>query len=93
MNYKAELRGFALDRAVRIKELPTQDNPSIDVFELANKIVDYLYIPDKDIKSLLDTLLPLIVQARDLDKLDSLILELQQIRAEMDADVKRPANE
>jgi hypothetical protein len=88
LNYKSELRGFALDRALRVLEVTKPlVATSEDVLAQADKIVEYLYIPDKDIKSHLDTLLPLIVQTRDLDRIDALILDLQQIRAEMAADV------
>jgi len=86
MNYKAELRGFALDRAIRMAEvakaLPT------DVFAEAEKIVEYLYIEEKDIKSLLETVVPLIVQSGDLERIGDLILQLQQLEAEMKANIK-----
>lgn len=90
MNYKAELRGFALDRAVRIAEVYGVQMDSGTVFEQADKIVEYLYIPEKDIKSLLDAVVPLIVQSGDLEKISGLILELQQLRAEMEAGLKAP---
>tara|TARA_R110000868_G_C10566430_1_gene737361 strand:- start:226 stop:507 length:282 start_codon:yes stop_codon:yes gene_type:complete len=90
MNYKAELRGFALDRAIRIAELGKVHQMVSDIERMANEIVNYLYIPEKDIKSHLDTLLPLIVQSGDIDKIDTLILELQQIRAEMAANIIKP---
>lgn len=91
MNYKAELRGFALDRAIRMKEVGAATCESI--IEQADKIVDYIYIADKDIKSHIDTLVPLIVQSGDIEKLDTFILELQQIRAEMATKEKRASNE
>lgn len=89
MNYKAELRGFALDRAIRIAELSDDAVNYAGIVNTAEDIVEYLYIPDKDIKSHLETIVPLIIKGGDIEKLDGLILELQQIRAEMDADIKR----
>lgn len=88
MNYKAELRGFALDRAIRLSEI--NNNLPDDIFAEADKIVNYLYIEEKDIKSHLETLLPLIVRANDLEKLEDLILQLQQIKAEMEAGITKP---
>ncbi len=89
MNYKSELRGFALDRAIRIAEVAQNKEYTDNIFANANAIVDYIYIPEKDIKSHLDTLMPLIVQSGDIERIDALILDLQQIRAEMDANIKR----
>lgn len=88
MNYKAELRGFALDRAIRIAEI--NKGFAEDVYATADKIVDYLYIPDKDIKGLLDVAIPLIAQSGDIDKISTMILELQQIEAELKAGVQKP---
>lgn len=102
MNYKAELRGFALDRATRVLEIAAKGEGVIDRLKgedvtieaaigAADKIVDYLYIPEKDIQELVDTLVPLLVQSGDIDKLDTFILELQQLRAEMAAKIVNPA--
>lgn len=96
MNYKAELRGFALQNAIKIVEvagygaLGLADQMPDDIFKAAEKIVDYLYILEKDIKSHIDTLIPLIVQSGDIEKMDQFILELQQIQAEMVAGIKKP---
>lgn len=103
MNYKAELRGFALDRAIRVAELEKNKKlteltneiainpkPAVyldDIISDADKIVDYLYIAEKDIKSHLDSLMPLIVNSGDMNRIDALILDLQQIRAEMAANI------
>lgn len=87
MNYKAELRGFALDRAIRIAEVYGVSPAASTVFDEADKIVDYLYIPEKDIKSHLETLIPLIAKHGDVAKIDDLILSLQQIKAEMEAGI------
>lgn len=86
MNYKAELRGFSLDRAIRIAEI-NKEIPA-DIFAEAEKIVEYLYIAEKDIKSLLETVVPLIVQSGDLERVGDLILQLQQLEAEMKANIK-----
>lgn len=81
MNYKAELRGFSLDRASKLKEM----DHGIDVFEMSDKIVEYLYIPEKDIDSHLQTLLPLLRESGNTNKLDALILALEQMKAELEA--------
>lgn len=86
MNYKAELRGFALDRAIRMAEV-AQELP-VDIFADAEKIVEYLYIAEKDIKSHLETIVPMIAQAGDIERLTDLILQLQQLKAEMEAGIK-----
>ncbi len=91
MNYKAELRGFALDRATRLAEI-AKELPAC-IFAEADKIVEYLYIAEKDIKGLLEAALPLIVQSGDIDKISGLILELQQIEAEVKAGIKAPVSE
>ncbi len=78
MNYKAELRGFALDRAIRIAEV-AKAVPG-DLFAEAEKIADYLYVAEKDLVSHLDTLFPLIKNtteaAETIDKLINLIIPL-----------------
>lgn len=85
MNYKAELRGFCVDRATKILEGGADPFSIDDVLKAAEQLVDYLYIPEKDIKALLETVIPLIIQSDDMEKLDNLILELQQIKAEAEA--------
>lgn len=87
MNYKAELRGFALDRAIKIAEVSNDPKFADNVFENADKIVDYLYILDKDIKSHIETFIPLIIQSGDVNRIKALILDLGQIQAEMEAGV------
>ena len=92
MNYKAELRGFALDRAIRTAEI----NKSVlghtsdlaDIIKQADEIVEYLYIPEKDIKGMLETVVPMIAQSGDLERIADLILQLQQLEAEMQAGLK-----
>ncbi len=88
MNYKAELRGFALDRAIKAAELTGVAVRLSDLKSDADEIVDYLYIPEKDIDSHLQTLMPLIAKANDIEKLRDLILQLQQFEAEMAAGIK-----
>ena len=86
-NYKAELRGFALDRAIRAAEI-NKALPA-DIFAEADKIVDYLYIQDKDIESHLQALLPMIMQSGSVEKLSELILHLEQFKAEMEAGIHK----
>ena len=90
MNYRAELRAHGFDRALKFNADNKSGLTFEQIVELAEEIGDYLYIPEKDIDSHLKTLLPLIVQANDLEKTDNLILELQQIRAEMAANIIKP---
>jgi|TARA_B110000503_G_scaffold6629_1_gene9065 hypothetical protein len=85
MNYKSELRGFALDRAIKLNEGQNKDLAAIRTD--ADSIVDYLYIAEKDIESHVKTLVDLIGQGREMDKLKAFIVELQQILAEMEAGV------
>ena len=85
MNYKSELRGFALDRA--IKMLEGQSKSMVEIQDTADAIVEYLYIGEKDIESHVKTLVDLIGQGREIDKLKAFIVELQQILAEMEAGV------
>lgn len=90
MNYKAQLRGFAFDRA---KDIAKNNNEIVTLEQLkkaSEEIVEYLYIPEKDIESHLETLMPLICKAGDLERLDTLILQLQQIKAEMEAGIIKP---
>ncbi len=89
MNYKAELRGFGLDRRLRLAEINKETLTEEELFAGVDKIVEYLYIPEKDVKSLIEAALPLIVQMGDLDKISGLILELQQIEAEMKANIRK----
>ena len=92
MNYKAELRGFALDRVIKIEELSKNSTSYFDILQKADSIVDYLYIPEKDIQSHLNSLIPLIQKSGELGKLEDLILELQQIAAEMKAGINSAVN-
>jgi hypothetical protein len=85
MNYKAELRGFALDRALRIAEINKNCSGLDDLISAADTIVEYIYISDKDIDSHLSTVIPLIVASNNIDRIEALILELQQIKAELEA--------
>jgi len=85
MNYKAELRGFALDRAIKLNEGQNRQLTAIQAD--ADAIVEYLYIAEKDIESHVKTLIDLIVEGKETDKLKAFILELQQILAEVDAGV------
>jgi len=74
MNYRSELRGFALDRATRLIEAKAL---VAEPFELAEKIVELPLHPEKDIDSHLQTLFPLIRQANDVELIGNLILTLE----------------
>jgi len=88
MNYKAELRGFAVDRSLRLAEIAGDKNINFDSIKVtAEKIVDYLYIPEKDIQSHLESVMPLIRKCGEADKITALIAELQQVEAEIRAGV------
>lgn len=89
MNYKAELRGFGLDRALRLAEANKEKLSTEEIFKRAEEIVDYLYIPEKDIDSHLKTLLPLIGQTGDVDTIEKLILTLEQMKAEIEANISQ----
>ncbi len=86
MNYKAELRGFALDRATKILE-SNGGHTAADVFALADQITDYLYIPEKDIDAHLQTLFPLVRESGDVVKIGNIILAFEQMKAELEAGI------
>lgn len=90
MNYRAELKGYCFDRALKFNADNSKNMPIDSVLELADRLAEYFYIPEKDIDSHLQTLMPLIVRSNDLEKIDNLILQLQQIRAEMAAGIIKP---
>ena len=85
MNYKSELRGFALDRAIKLNEGQNRQLAAIQAD--ADAIVEFLYMPEKDIESHVKTLVDLIAGGKEVDKLKAFILELQQILAEMEAGI------
>ena len=89
-NYKAELKGFCLDRAIRMAEV-AKELPK-DIFAEADKLVEYLYIEDKDIESHIQALLPMIMRSGSVEKLDELILHLEQFKAEMEAGIRKGVN-
>lgn len=87
MNYKAELCGFALDRAIKAAEISGTKPDLARLLQDADTIVDYLYIAEKDIDSHLQTLLPLIRNSGDVEKMGNLILTLEHMKAEMEAGI------
>lgn len=88
MNYKAELRGFALDRATQIAKL--SDGATFkDVKKMADEIVEYLYLPEKDLKSHIESISKLIQETGDFEIVETLLLELNQLKAEYEAQIKR----
>lgn len=87
MNYRAELKGFSFDRAVRASEVSHQKKDLKELMEDAEILANFFYIPDKDIDSHISTLIPLITRSGDIKKIDNFILGLEQIKAEMEAGV------
>jgi hypothetical protein len=89
MNYKAELRGFALDRATEVAKFGDKDKSIKEIMADADELVDYLYIPDKDLESHIQSISKLIQESGNVEIVKKLLLELQQIEAEIEAGIKR----
>lgn len=89
--YKSELKGFALDRALKLIDANKEKSSVVatidEVLALADKIVDYIYILDKDIRDQVEYTVAMIAKAGNLEKIDNLILHLQQIKAELEAGI------
>lgn len=90
MNYKAELRGFAFDRASNhFKNMGA--TPSLkDVLETADRLVEYFYIPDRDFADTAQHIMPLAEDA-DLDALAEVVNLLTNIHQRRTAHAERIA--
>ena len=81
MNYKAELKGWCIDRAIRFCEVSDVKSTLPDLLALADKLSEYAYVPMKDMHDTADYLFSMVRNAPPGEaKIDELISALEHIR-------------
>ncbi len=80
MNYKSQLKAWAIDRAIRQVETGNVEKHE-DIFALADKLADYSYIPREDLESTAKELFELVRNApANESSIDALIGTLEHIK-------------
>jgi hypothetical protein len=79
MNYKAQLKGWAIDRAIEFKKI----DPEANIFDLAGELIEYCYTPDKDMEGHISYLFELVRKLGDETKIDAIIGALDHIKEDM----------
>lgn len=83
MNYKSQLRGWAIDRVIELWKIrgETADMPALQ--SEANQLADYAYIPREDLESTAKDLFELVRNApAGESSIDALVGTLEHIKAE-----------
>lgn len=88
MNYKAELKGFAFDRAREIAKANGGVHTPADIIKMSDEIIEYCYVPHKDIDDHIGYLFELLRKHGEVEKIDALTQTLGVIREELERDKK-----
>lgn len=80
MNYKAQLKGWCVDRAIEARKAGF-DVP--DALAYAETLGDYCYVPDKDLDDHIAYLFDLVRAYADEQKIDAIIGTLDHIKSEL----------
>ena len=94
MNYKSQLRGWAVDRVIELARVTKHPLSISELKEKADEIAAYAYVAREDLESTARDLFDLIKQAPDgKSGIDGLLATLEHLRNEriangLDRDVK-----
>lgn len=81
MNYRAELKGWCLDRAIRICEVNGSKPEMAEIMKMAESLADYAYVPNKDMHDTADYLFGLVRNAAPGEaKIAELMAALERIQ-------------
>lgn len=86
MNYRAELKGFCVDRVIRMWEVDGASHTPRNISaltEAAEKLADYCYVPNKDLHDTAGYLFELMRSAEAGEAhIDEVMAQLEQIKVE-----------
>lgn len=88
MNYKSQLRGFALDRAIEIAKIGKDPQTIAQLTVTADQIAAYCYDPDKDFKDCIAHISSILKESPDaLAKINQMQQELGVIEEDIQRQV------
>src|ERR1700753_1456422 len=93
MNYKSQLRGWAIDRTIELWKATGFKSGLDELFKHADDLAGYAYVAEEDFKDVCARLVALIKESKDpLDKVHALQNELLFIDEQIQAQLGRQIN-